>query len=454
MGTAIKVSDVTKVYQRYSHRKQFRTLKSALLGGNLLSELQPDERFPALSGVTFNVREGSTFAIIGRNGSGKSTLLKVIAGISKPDSGSVTANGRISALIELGAGFHPEITGRENIFINGIMLGLSKKEIEDQFDEIVGFAELEEFIDAPVKTYSSGMYMRLGFAVAIHVDPNILLIDEVLAVGDEAFVHKCLDKISEFRRRNKTIILVTHSLGLVEKMADEALWIDKSEVQLRGDPKKVVDAYLARVTEYEEQVLSAAEEKAVAEFESTESSEVPAEASAGASATPAPASEIEPSSAFQREKGRWGSREIEIAEVSLHAADGSRKHIFRTGEPLTVRLHVRTTGTIKDFVFGVAIFNADGVCCYGTNTDLEEFTPVTLAGDGEVRFVVPELQLIEGTYFLDVAAHQRDGYPFDYHRALHQFRVQSKIKDVGVYRPAHKWDFSSNIVMRPPRSSA
>jgi ABC-type polysaccharide/polyol phosphate transport system ATPase subunit len=232
MGIAIRVSDLTKVYERYSHRKQFRTLKSALLGGSLLQDLKPDERFPALTGVTFNVREGSTFAVIGRNGSGKSTLLKVIAGISKPSSGTVTVNGRISALIELGAGFHPEITGRENIFINGIMLGLTKKEIQNRFDDIVQFAELEDFIDAPVKTYSSGMYMRLGFAVAIHVDPDILLIDEVLAVGDEAFVHKCLDKISELRRRNKTILLVTHSLGLVEKMADEALWIRRKSSML------------------------------------------------------------------------------------------------------------------------------------------------------------------------------------------------------------------------------
>ena len=444
MTTAIQVSDVTKVYQRYSHRKQFRTLKSALLGGSLLSDLRPDERFPALSGVTFNVRAGSTFAIIGRNGSGKSTLLKVIAGISKPDAGTVTVNGRISALIELGAGFHPEITGRENVFINGIMLGLSKKEIHERFDDIVEFAELEDFIDAPVKTYSSGMYMRLGFAVAIHVDPEVLLIDEVLAVGDEAFVHKCLDKISEFRRRNKTIILVTHSLGLVEKMADEALWIDKSEVQLRGDPKKVVDAYLARVSRHEEKELAAAEKSAVAEFEASESLTEPE----------TPVSEIESTSAFAREKGRWGSREVEIEAVSLRGADGSAKHIFSTGEAVTVLLKVKSTGTIKDFVFGVAIFNADGVCCYGTNTDLEELEPVTLSGEGEVRFVIPQLQLIEGTYFLDVAAHQRDGYPFDYHRALHQFRIQSRVNDVGVYRPIHQWEFTSNIVMRPRKSSS
>ena len=444
MGIAIRVSDVTKVYQRYSQRKQFRTLKSALLGGSLLAELRPDERFEALNDITFNVRNGTTFAIIGRNGSGKSTLLKCIAGISKPSAGTVTVNGRISALIELGAGFHPEITGRENIFINGIMLGLSKNEIQDRFDDIVDFAELEDFIDAPVKNYSSGMYMRLGFAVAIHVDPDVLLIDEVLAVGDEGFVHKCLDKIAEFRRRNKTIILVTHSLGLVEKIADEALWIDNSRVQLRGDPKKVVDAYLARVAHHEEQALVAAEEKAVTDFEAPESATEHEERQG----------EIEPTSAFARKKGRWGSREVEVQEVTLHGAQGSAKHVFTTGEPMTVRLKVKSTGTIDDFVFGVAIFNADGMCCYGTNTHLEQFTPVKFSGEGEVRFVIPNLRLIEGTYFLDVAAHQRDGYPFDYHRALHRFRVQSKIKDVGIYRPTHTWEFSPNIFLKPPKSTS
>jgi ABC-type polysaccharide/polyol phosphate transport system ATPase subunit len=437
MGTAIQVSDLTKVYQRYSHRKQFRTLKSALLGGNLLQELKPDARFTALDGVTFNVREGSTFAVIGRNGSGKSTLLKIIAGISKPTSGTVTVNGRISALIELGAGFHPEITGRENVFINGIMLGLSRREIQDRYEEIVGFAELEDFIEAPVKTYSSGMYMRLGFAVAIHVNPDVLLIDEVLAVGDEAFVHKCLDKISEFRRRGKTILLVTHSLSLVEKMADEALWIDRSQVQMRGDPKRVVDAYLARVTRYEEEALAAAEVRAVRQFsETAKGDETLSEQAA------------EPTSPSARERGRWGSREIEIREVTLVDSEGQAKHVFGTGESLTIRLCVASTGTIRDFVFGVGIFNADGICCYGTNTDIEELTPVALAGEGEVRFVIPELQLIEGTYFLDVAAHQRDGYPFDYHRSLYQFRVQSRVRDLGVFRPEHRWEFSPNVVMR------
>jgi ABC-type polysaccharide/polyol phosphate transport system ATPase subunit len=446
MSVAIRISDVSKVYQRYSHRKQFRTLKSALLNGNLIQELRPDETFTALAGVTFNIRQGATFAIIGRNGSGKSTLLKLFAGITKPTSGIVEVNGRVSALIELGAGFHPEISGRENIFINGIMLGLSKKEIQRLYDQIVEFAEIEEFIDAPVKTYSSGMYMRLGFAVAIHVNPDVLLIDEVLAVGDEAFVHKCLDKISEFRRRKKTIVLVTHSLGLVEKMADEAVWLDQGKMQLRGDPKKVVDAYLAQVTTKDEKVLAAATAKAKAEVEAEPAAESKAEEDVDRE-------EVEPVSAFKREKGRWGSREVEIVDVDLLGKDGQARHVFETGETVTVRLKVKSTGTMSDFVFGAAVFNADGVCCYGTNTDIEKFTPEEFSGEGEVRLVLERLQLIEGSYFLDVAAHQRDGYPFDYHRSLHTFRVRTRIKDIGIYRPTHRWEFTPNIVIRPPSSS-
>src|ERR1700741_1886773 len=253
---AIELSDVTKIYRRYSGR-QFATLKSALLQRSILRDFQASETFPALTDVSFTVPKGSTYGAIGRNGSGKGAALKLVAGITKPTSGTVDVTGRISALIELGAGFHPEISGRENVFINGIMLGLSKAEITERFDEIVEFAELKEFIDAPVKTYSSGMYMRLGFAVAIHVDPDVLLVDEVLAVGDEGFTHKCLDKFSDFRRRGKTILLVTHSLGLVERLCDEALWLDGGEKHADGDSKRVVDAYLTAVDQSEERSLAA-----------------------------------------------------------------------------------------------------------------------------------------------------------------------------------------------------
>src|SRR5258705_5153134 len=258
---AIELLNLSKVYRRYGG-KQFSTLKSALLQRSILRDLKPRETFPALTDVSFTVQKGSTYGVMGRNGSGKSTALKLVAAITKPTSGTVRVEGRISALIELGAGFHPEISGRENVFINGIMLGLTKSQVQDRFDDIVDFAELREFIDAPVKTYSSGMYMRLGFAVAIHVDPDVLLVDEVLAVGDEGFTHKCLDKFAEFKRRGKTILLVTHSLGLVERFCDDALWMDAGHMKGMGDPKRIVGAYITDVEVSEEQQLAAGDAKA------------------------------------------------------------------------------------------------------------------------------------------------------------------------------------------------
>src|SRR3954449_8209632 len=264
MTPAIELSNVSKIYRKYSG-KQFATLKSALLQRSILRDLQASETFPALTDVSFSVPKGSTYGVMGRNGSGKSTALKLVAGITKPTSGVVRVEGRISALIELGAGFHPEISGRENVFINGIMLGLTRREIQQRFDEIVDFAELREFIDAPVKTYSSGMYMRLGFAVAINVNPDVLLVDEVLAVGDEGFTHKCLDKFAEFKRRGKTVLLVTHSLGLAETLCDDAAWLDGGRAMTHGDPKRVVGAYLTKVEEGEEKLLAQTNARAVEE---------------------------------------------------------------------------------------------------------------------------------------------------------------------------------------------
>ena len=363
MTPAIELVNVTKVYRRYGGR-QFSTLKSALLQRSILRDLQPSEIFPALTDVSFTVPKGSTFGVIGRNGSGKSTALKLVAGITKPTSGTVTVKGRISALIELGAGFHPEISGRENVFINGIMLGLSKREIQNRFDEIVDFAELREFIDAPVKTYSSGMYMRLGFAVAIHVDPDVLLVDEVLAVGDEGFTHKCLDKFGEFKRSNKTILLVTHSLNLVERFCDEAVWLDGGQKQAEGDPKRVVGAYLTKVEEGEDALHGRDHGEG-----RRERAQPPEPASDG------PAPQDPTSNMFHATEGRWGSREIEITDVAFLDPAGQPSFVFHSGDAMAVRLTVRAAQPIDDFVFGIGLFNADGVCCYGTNTYLEEMNP-------------------------------------------------------------------------------
>ena len=430
---AIALTKVTKVYRRYSGR-QFATLKSALLQRSILRDLRPSETFPALTDVSFTVPKGSTYGVIGRNGSGKSTALKLVAGITKPTSGVVEVKGRISALIELGAGFHPEISGRENVFINGIMLGLSKSEIRERFDEIVDFAELREFIDAPVKTYSSGMYMRLGFAVAIHVDPDVLLVDEVLAVGDEGFTHKCLDKFAEFRRRGKTILLVTHSLALVERFCDEALWLDGGQAMSHGDPKRVVGAYLTKVEEGEEQLMASTTARAVEE--ATPPAEQPADPTANM---------------FQATEGRWGSREVEITDVAFLDAAGQPSFVFHSGDPLSIRVKVRAAQPTDDFVFGIGFFNADGVCCYGTNTYLEEMNPQRLSGDAEATFAIDSLDFVEGTYKLDIAVHKRDGFPYDYHRLLYTFRVKSRVHDVGIYRPRHRWTFSPAVQFKPGR---
>jgi ABC-type polysaccharide/polyol phosphate transport system ATPase subunit len=412
---SVELRDVRKIYRRYGRRKSFGTLKSALLSGGVLRNLRPDSTFLALDGVSFEVDAGRTVGIVGRNGSGKSSLLKLIAGIGKPTSGTVHVSGRVSALIELGAGFHPEISGRENVFINGMMLGLSKAEITRRFNDIVAFAELGDFIDEPVKTYSSGMYMRLGFAVAINVDPDVLLVDEVLAVGDEAFTHKCLEKFGEFKRRGKTIVLVTHTLDLVTRLCDEALWLDGGRVRDHGDPKRVVDAYLLEVANSENQPHPDAVSEPIPTLSGTDGS------------------------------GRWGSRDAEIERVELAGADGRSAHVFESGQPMRIRVHVRAPQPVQDVVFGVGIFTADGVCCFGTNTHIEDGVPRALNGTGVFTVDIDRLDLVAGAYKLDVAVHRQDGVAYDYHRFLYSFRVTSPVKAAGIYRPQHEWTFEGGI---------
>ena len=406
MTHAIELDRVSKIYRRYSGR-QFATLKSAILQRSIMRELRPNEVFEALTDVSFQVTKGSTFGVVGRNGSGKSTALKLVAGITKPTSGTVRVDGRMSALIELGAGFHPEISGRENVFINGIMLGLTKREIEQRFDDIVDFAEMREFIDAPVKTYSSGMYMRLGFAVAIHVDPDVLLVDEVLAVGDEGFAHKCFDKFAEFKRRGKTILLVTHSLGLVERFCDEAVWLDDGRKTAQGDPKRVVGQYMTDVEKQEAVFLAASDAEAHKAVEKPPvSTDQPVD--------PGAAADMQ-----QAGEGRWGSGGVEILNVAPPRRAGPAEPPLPQRRPRrSCSSTCRRERPVEDFVFGVGIFSADGVCVYGTNTDIEQFASKRLEGRASVSFTVTALDLVEGTYKLDVAVHRRDGAPYDYHRLL------------------------------------
>ncbi len=426
------VKDVEKYYKKYSNKHKFLTLKSAFINRTLFSDLKAHEKFQALKGLSFEVKKGETISLIGENGSGKSTMLKLLAGISKPTKGEVITDGRISALIELGAGFHPEISGRENIFINGIILGLTKKKIEEKLDDIIKFAELEEFIDNPVKSYSSGMYMRLGFSIAINVDPDILLIDEVLAVGDASFVPKCLDKINEFKRNGKTIIFVSHDLSTVERISDRVIWIKEGLIHKQGYPKEVVDSYLEFIGRKDaEKAIEKHSEQVEKSKENTDKSEEDVEAK-------------EEESGIKVAK-RWGSKEISIDDVKMLDKNGKETYIFESNEPFTIEFKVKTKTAQKDFIFGVGIFNPEGTLCYGTNTDIEDFVSDTFTGEGTVRIDIPDANLVNNKYFLNVAVHKWDGYPFDYHHFLYSFNITSKYRDFGITRIKTKWGFSDNI---------
>jgi len=419
---AIRVHGLSRLYRRASPGAQLRTLKSALLEGSLTRGLTPEEAISALENVSFTVPRGEAFGVIGSNGSGKSTLLKVVAGILQPTSGEVAVDGRVAALIELGAGFHPEISGRENVYINGAVLGLSRRQIDRRYESIVEFSGLEDFMEEPVKNYSSGMYVRLGFAVAMHTDPDVLLVDEVLAVGDEAFAHRCLARIEEFVAAGKTLLLVSHSLTLVEEHCDRVMWLDRGRVREVGEPRRVIDAY----------------RQAVAEAEG--------EAHRAAKARRDQAEETGP----DEQARRWGSRQAEIIAVRLLVGGEERYHLT-SGEAWAVEMTVRAPEELTDFVFGVAVATPRGIECWGTNTDLAGLTPERLSGEARVRVCCPELRLGPGEYLLDAAVHAHDGAPYDYRKGALRFTVTARDRGVGVYFPEHSWEAEGGISWRRER---
>lgn len=380
-SSVIDVQGVWKKFRIYHERNQ--SLKEIILRGKRADY----EELWALKDVSFSIPQGMTLGIVGENGSGKSTLLKILARILKPNKGSFVVNGKVSALLELGAGFHPELTGRENIYLNGSILGLSQREIRDRFDEIVEFSELERFIDTPVKSYSSGMYLRLGFAVAVSVDPNVLLIDEILAVGDEAFQRKCSDKIFDFKNRGKTIVLVSHGLEAVRSICDEAIWLHEGEIQARDEARKVVDLYLNKVNEEEQQRAGRGGEE-------------------------------------QHLGTRVGSREVEITKVAFCDSDGKERDCFQTGQGFVVRIYYRAHQSIDKPVFGVAIYKSDGTHVTGPNTRLHRLEIETVSGEGCVEYAVDSLPLLPGTYLFSAAIYDYAClHPYDHHEKMYTFRI-------------------------------
>jgi ABC-2 type transport system ATP-binding protein/lipopolysaccharide transport system ATP-binding protein len=333
-----------------------------------------EQHFWALKDVSLEIPEGSMYALVGHNGSGKSTLLRCIAGIYQPSEGSVSAAGRMSTLLELGAGFHPDLTGRENVYMNATILGMGKKQIDASFDKIVEFAGVEDFIDSPVKIYSSGMYVRLGFSVAVHVDPEILIVDEVIAVGDAEFQRKCFDHLFELRRKGTTIVVVTHGLGTVQSMCDGAAWLDHGVLQMTGTGSEVAAAYLQQVNEAERRERDLAE--AAVEEEPTAPSGAPAPRRA---------------------------EDVRIDRVEFVGADGVPSNFAIHREPLTIRVRYDAVRPVDRPVVGLAIHSASDVHLTGTNTKIDGYQIDRVQGEGYVDFYMDQLHLTPGEYEVTVA---------------------------------------------------
>ena len=352
--TAIQVNDVWKSFRRYHEKNQY--LKTAILRGG---RTRYDE-FWALKGVSLEVPTGSTFGIIGANGSGKSTLLKCLVGIISPDTGHIATNGRIAALLELGAGFHPELSGMENIFMNAAILGMTRKEIASKVDDIVEFSGLKEFIDSPVKSYSSGMVVRLGFAVATSVDPEILIIDEVLAVGDAAFQQKCQEKIEDFRNDGRTIVLVSHNVGEVARLCETVAWIDKGSVKAIGNGYDVVNEYVGVAHDAVEHIPNSNEK-------------------------------------------RWGTGEAIIESVEITDMNNKPVTTIVNGMPGRIRVHYSALAPIPNAITGLGISHLHGALVWLTSNVRSGPSARGLYTSGTVEFEFESFPLLSGTYDLSVA---------------------------------------------------
>jgi lipopolysaccharide transport system ATP-binding protein len=343
-------------------------------------------QFWALREASFKILPGETVGLIGANGAGKSTTLKLISGVSQPTSGRVRTRGRIGALLELGAGFHPELSGRDNVYLNAALLGMGRRETQRKFDAIVAFSELEAFLDTPVKHYSSGMFMRLAFAVNIHVDPEILLVDEVLAVGDAAFQRKCLQQIESLCRQGVTVFFVSHALDTVRALCSRALWLERGQLILDGPADSVVAHYLDR---------------------------------AGG-----PASNKLAALSGLRSENRWGNRRVEVVQLRFLNERGDEPQAFSTGDRFVIRIDFIAHQEVEAPVFGLGFYRADGVHVSGPNTGFAGFEVGRINGSGAIRYVAPELPLLEGLYQVSVAVVNRtDTETFDYHDRAYNFRV-------------------------------
>jgi ABC-type polysaccharide/polyol phosphate transport system ATPase subunit len=387
---AIVVSNVSKSFRIYRSRES--TLKETILRRSR----GVYEEFTAIDDISFEVGTGETLGIFGRNGSGKSTMLKMLARILSPDSGSISVKGRIAALLEVGAGFHPEYSAIENIFLSGAIYGMSRDDLAPRIGDIIEFAQLERFADNPVKTYSSGMYARLGFSIAVNVDPDVLLVDEVLAVGDESFRSRCYERMLAFREAGKTLILVTHDLGAIASFCSRAIWLDEGKVRGEGTPEAITRRYVAEVTEQEElwSAQQAAAGRGLVTFHQPINDTVP----------------------------------ISLSSMSMAADDGTERDVFHNGEMLRVRVHYVARKPVRSPIFEVAIHRHDGTHVTTASTRTGEFDPGDVfEGEGFIEWTIDDLRLTPGSYYLSPKLIDQTGlHVLDEQERWYRFRVNAR----------------------------
>jgi ABC-type polysaccharide/polyol phosphate transport system ATPase subunit len=410
---AIKAEGISKTF-KIPHEK-ISTLKGAFVSA---FKSHSYEEFKALDDVSFEVKKGEFFGIIGRNGSGKSTLLKILAGIYQPDKGKVKINGLVSPFLELGIGFNPELSGRDNVFLNAAVLGLSHKQIEERFDDIVAFSELRRFIDQKVKNYSSGMQVRLAFSVAIHANRDILLMDEVLAVGDTNFQGKCLEEFNRYKDQGKTVILVTHDIGVVQRYCDRTMLLRNGKVEMIGDPHEVGSAYI-------EQNMSD-EERRMVEDEKRKHQKVDKKIN-------------QPDE--NQEKQPVKQKLAEITKVEFLDKDGNAKNVFRTGDDISIRVRFKRNKPIEDFDFGMAIYNIENNCIFGTSTLTHKLDIHKILEKGFYQINVKNIPLGENSYYIKAGIYgAKNKCVFDHLGRSEIFKIAASTRNLGMVALNFDWD--------------
>lgn len=409
MGGLVQVTGLGKQYRRYPANRPL-TLQEAVTRG--LRSLKPVEHFWALRDISFEVEPGKMVGLMGPNGAGKSTLLRLVGGVGRPDEGSLQVTGRIGALLDLGAGFHPDLTGRENVFINGVISGLTRREVARRLDSIVDFAELEQFIDSPLRTYSTGMQMRLAFAVAVHIEPDVLLVDEALAVGDLAFQQKCMERIARFKAEGCTILLVSHDPDQIAQVCDEAIWLRGGRMVSYGPAGVVADQYLG-------ERKNETERRTPREW---------------------PLARTPMGTELRINENRIGSMEMQLVDVRITGRDGNLLKEINSGDAVHVELGYFCPQPMETPIFNVVITREDDLVMFESSTPAQGMLLPTLQGKGRICLEFDRLDLSAGTYYFDIGAYRQDwSYAYDYHWHAYPLQVNSTDYAVGLLLPPYRW---------------